>query len=171
MTIKVPLPGGDWAEMRDVSDLTGADQDAYYDKLDDLRARRETPGLPERPDPANPAVMLPAQPAVPGTLIGGDLRELRDSTLGRLITSWSLDARLPLTRETRRALPLTVCNVLYKAMEPMSSALSGAVEEDVPKPGSTPTEEQDGSGGSAGTSPDGTPTLLPAPAAVPSGTP
>lgn len=170
MTIKVSLPGGQWAEMRDVGDLTGADQDAYFDKLDELRARREIPALPERPDPANPAQMLPAEPAKPGTLTGADLRELRDAVLGAIITSWSLGRPLPFSTETRRSLPVLVCNALFDALVPMSSALQGEAEE-APKPGSTPTDPQDGTDGSSATSPGSTGSPLPAPPAVPSITP
>ena len=155
MTIKVSLPGGEWAEMREISELTGADQDTYFDKLDELRARRETPALPERPDPANPAQMLPAEPAKPGALTSADLRDLRDSTLATLITSWSLPQPLPWNPETRRSLPVLVSNILFEVMTPMSNALQGEAEE-APKPASTPTAVPDGAGGSSDTSAGGT---------------
>jgi len=169
MTIKVPLPGDNWAELREADDLTGADQDDWYGRIDDLRAARTVPGLPERPDPANPAVMLPAQPSQRAELTSADNRALKDLVLKMTVVSWSLPYPLPVTAETSKALPLRVRNALNRLALPVQDALNGADEdedEDGPKP-AAPT----GTGGSADTSGDGTENPLPESAGEPSGTP
>ncbi len=161
MTIRVDLPGGQWADLRGVEDLTGSDQDDYLDAYDELIAAKPRPE--PQPDPANPAVMLePPRPR----LTNADGRVLRDRLLAMAITAWSLDHPLPFTAETRRKLPVRVCNALYGAVRPLDDALSGTEEEDSdPKP-AAPT----GTGGSSDTSADGTPSLLPESPAELSGT-
>jgi len=124
--MRIDLPGGAWADLRDVDQLTGADQDAYFDAYDDLMAAK--PQAVPQPDPANPGQMLPAEPA---KLTNADGRVLRDRLLGSLITAWSFeDVPLPYTAESRKALPVMVCNALVKAMEPMQDALTGAEKDD-----------------------------------------
>jgi hypothetical protein len=148
MTTKIPLPGGEWAELRDTSDLTGADQDAYWDAYDEIMNAKPRPE--PKPDPANPSVMLePPRPR----FTNADGRVMRDKLIGMLVTSWSFDHPLPVTTETRQKLPLPVLNALYRAIKPMDSALSGTEDEDpdVPKPAAP-----SGTGGSSDTSADGT---------------
>jgi hypothetical protein len=166
MTIKVPLPGGEWAELKDVSDLTGADQDAYWDAYDEIMDAKPRPE--PQPDPSNPAVMLPAERP---RFTNADGRVIRDKLLAMLVTAWSFDPAafpLPVTTETRKRLPLPACNALYRAVKPMDTALSGTEDEDpdVPKPGAP-----SGTGGSSGTSADGTESPLPGSPGEPSGTP
>ena len=161
--MKVDLPGGNWAELRDVDALTGADQDRYFEEHDRLLAAR--PAAPPEPDPANPAQMLPAGPA---RLDNADWRHLRDYALGIAVTAWSYELPLPFTAESKKDLPLKACNALYDAVRPVQRALNGADDEDEgdgPKPGA-PT----GTPGSADTSEAGTPSPLPEPAGEPSGT-
>ena len=86
MTIRVPLPGGQWADLRDPSELTGADQDEYFDAYDELIATQPQPE--PQPDPSNPAVML--QPPRP-RLTNANGRALRDKLLGMTVTAWSFD--------------------------------------------------------------------------------
>jgi hypothetical protein len=163
MAIHVDLPGGQSAELRGVEDLTGADQDAYWDAFDEIMAAKPQPE--PRPDPSNPAVMLPAERP---RFTNADGRVMRDRLLAMLVTGWSFDHPLPVTTETRRKLPLPACNALYKAIKPMDSALSDTEDEDpdVPKQ-AAPT----GSSGSADSSADTTPSPLPEPAGEPSATP
>lgn len=157
MTIRVSLPGEQWADLKDPSELTGADQDAYFDAYDAIMATK--PQAEPRPDPANPAVMLEAAPA---RLSNADARVLRDGLLGTLITGWSYDhIPLPYTAESRKQLPVAACNALVKAMEPMQDALTGTEKDDAGNPkadGLSP-----GNGGSTGTSQENTGSPLPAP--------
>ena len=161
--MKHDLPGGGWVEVKDPDSLTGADQDAYFDKYDEIMAAKPQPA--PRPDPSNPAVMLEAPRP---RLTNADGRVLRDWLLEMAVVSWSLDEPLPLTPEVRRGLPVRVCNALYEAVKGLDEALSGteAEAEGAPKEGA-PT----GTGGSSGTSEDGTGSPLPGPAGVMSGTP
>ena len=161
--MRIELPGGQWAELRDVDSLTGSDQDDYFDKYDELIASAP---LPEpQPDPSNPAVMLPAERKLGNA--GG--RALRDHLLRVLITSWSFDAPLPYGPEARKQLPVRACNALYEAIGPMRDAIQGTEDDDGdagPKPGAP-----SGTGGSSGSSADGTGSPLQGSPADPSGTP
>jgi hypothetical protein len=165
MTIRVPLPDGQWADLRGPAELTGADQDAYYDAYDEIMASKPQPE--PQPDPANPAVMLePARPR----FSNADGRVLRDRLLGMVITAWSYDhLPIPYTAEYKKQLPVLACNALYRAVKPMDDALSGTEDDEAeggPKAGESP-----GSGGSSDTSPESTASLLPARHAAPSATP
>jgi hypothetical protein len=166
MTIRVPLPGDQWAELRTADELTGADQDAYFDSYDEIVA--EKPVSQPQPDPSNPAVMLPAEPA---KLSNADARALRDRLLGSLITAWSYELPLPYTSDSRKSLPVAACNALVRAMEPMQDALTGTGTGKAEAAGAPKSGPASGTGGSEGSSPDGTGSLLPAPPAVLSGTP
>lgn len=164
MTIRVPLPDGHWADLRTAAELTGKDQDDYFDAYDDLISQQPKPE--PQPDPSNPAVMLPAPPP---RLSNANGRALRDKLLGLLIVTWSYDhIPLPYTPECRGLLPVLASNTLVRAAQPIEAALSGNEDEDegAPKPG-----EPSGTGGSADTSPAGTPNPLPVSPAAPSSMP
>src|SRR6185312_9402062 len=105
MSTRHPLPGGQWAELLDVDELTGADQDAWLDEYD--RLIQDVPQPEPQPDPDNPAVMLPAPPRVLGR--AGN-RALMDWILAKVITGWSFDLPLPYTAESRKQLPVRACN-------------------------------------------------------------
>jgi hypothetical protein len=147
--MRIDLPGGQWAELKDPGDLTGADQDDYFDAYDALIAAQPQPE--PRPDPANPAVMLdPPRPR----LTNASARALRDKLLEMAITAWSYDhIPLPYTAAgAKRQLPVRACNALYEAARPLDDALSGTEEDgDGPK-----QEAPTGTGGSSDTSADGT---------------
>lgn len=172
MTTRHPLPGGQWAELLDPGDLSGADQDEFLDKYDELI--QKIPQAAPQPDPANPAVALPVPPRQLGR--EGN-RKLEDWIFARVIKAWSFDQLpLPWQGEYRTVkgpdgetpvLALPVLNRLRKAAQAAQDALTDSEEEDggVPKSGAP-----SGSGGSSGTSRDGTPSPLPAPPAVTSGT-
>lgn len=162
MSRRIDLPGGQWADIKTVEELTGADQDVIFDKYDEITEAKPAPE--PQPDPANPAVMLPAAPR---RFSNADGRQLRDTTLSLIITAWSFDLPLPYSAEARRQLPLPVCNQLYEEADPVQDALLGVKEagED-PKTG-----ESAGSDGSTGTSPGSTESPLPAPPAAASVTP
>jgi len=164
MSTRLPLPGGQWADLLDPDELTGADQDAFLDKYDELI--QEVPQPAPQPDPANPAMMLPAPPRQLGS--AGN-RVMRDWLLAKLITAWSFDLPLPYTAQSRELLPVRVCNVLRKAAGPLQDALTD--DEDDGEGGAPKSGPLSGSGGSEGTSPAGSPSPLPAPPAVTSGTP
>ena len=172
MSTRHPLPGGQWAELLDVDELTGADQDAWLDEYD--RLIQDVPQPEPQPDPDNPAVMLPAPPRVLGR--AGN-RALMDWILAKTVTGWSFSLDLPYRGEYRTlrggdgkpVLSLPVLNALVKAAGPVQNALIDADEdEDDGAPKSGPVS---GTGGSTGTSPDGSPSPLPAPPAVTSATP
>lgn len=149
MTIKVDLPGGQHAVLKGVEDLTGADQDAYWDAYDEIVNAKPQPE--PKPDPANPAVMLtPPRPR----FTNADGRVLRDKLIGMLVTSWSFDHPLPVTPEVRKLLPLPVCNALYRVIKPIDNALSGT--EDDSEDAGPKQEAPTGTGGSSGSSEDGT---------------
>lgn len=164
MTSRHELPGGQWAELRDPEDLTGADQDAFLDEYD--RLIQDVPQPVPQPDPKNPAQMLPAPPRVLGR--AGN-RAIRDWLLAKVITGWSLDLPLPYQGSYREVLPVRVCNALVAAAQPVQNALLDAEDDEEdggPKPG-----PGSGTGGSTDSSRDGTPSPLPAPPAVTSATP
>jgi hypothetical protein len=117
--MRTDLPGGEWAEIKPVEDLTGADQDAYFDSLDAARARR---------DAEAEAAPLPEGGVRPkGTLTNGDYRGIRDQAMGKLITAWSFDGvPLPYSTASRASLPLYACNALVDAVDDHVSALNGA---------------------------------------------
>jgi hypothetical protein len=161
MTTRHPLPGGQWADLLDPDELTGADQDAFFDKYDGLLA--EVPQPAPQPDPANPAVMLPVAPRTVGR--AGN-RVMEDWLLAKVIAGWSFDLPMPYQRQYREVLPVRVCNALVKAAKPVQDALIDDEADEAPKSGA-----ESGSGGSAGTSPAGSPSPLPAPPAVTSATP
>ena len=124
--MKVDLDGGEWAEIRDLDQLTGADQDDYADTVDALLEvrRREAEAAVQA---ANPAVMADPQDPPRARLRNPDMRALRDTLLGKLVTDWSYQDRLPLPYHAgyRSQLPLPACNTLVEAIEPHISALNG----------------------------------------------
>ena len=172
MTTRHPLPGGQWAELLDPDDLSGADQDALFDRYDELIA--EVPQPKPQPDPANPAVMLPAPPRQLGR--AGN-RAIQDWILAKVITAWSFDAlALPYRPEYRLPgpdgkpqLPLPASNALVKAARPVQNVLLD-VDDDDEEDAGPKRGVPSGTGGSSGTSRDGMPSPLPAPPAATSGT-
>lgn len=165
MTTRHPLPGGQWADLLDPDDLSGADQDAFLDKYDELI--QAVPQPEPRPDPQNPAVMLPAPPRQLGR--AGN-RVLQDWLLAKVITGWSLDLPLPYVTSYREALPVRVCNALVKAAGPAQNALLD-IEEEAEAEGAPKSGPPSGTGGSGDTSRGGTPSPLPVPPAAQSATP
>jgi hypothetical protein len=147
MTIRVPLDGDNWADLKTIAELTGADQDVAFDTWDRLMEGKPQPE--PQPDPKNPAVMLPPPPR---RFSNADGRSMRDTVLGLVITAWSFDIALPYTAEARRLLPLAACNALYKAVDALQDALLGVEKDEDPKE----TGLSPGSGGSTGTSPGNT---------------
>ena len=150
MPLKITLPGDQWAEIRDASTLTGADQDEYQDAVDvALRARQaEADAAAAAIPPANPA-MMPDPAEIPAgsraRLANADMRGLRDLVLGKLITAWSFDALpLPYTPAHRSSLPLYACNALTNAISSHIDALNGAGPKEETSPGSA-TTSSDGS--------------------------
>ncbi|HLK72263.1 MAG TPA: hypothetical protein VKU77_01305 [Streptosporangiaceae bacterium] len=123
MTRRVEFADGSWAELRDARGLSGADQETYWDSIDELAE-------------ANPD----------GEVTRKDLRRIRDAVLGRFITAWSYPYPLPFSTEVRMQLPVETLNVLYEAIRPVTDLLSGQVAPD-PKTGT------DSSGTSPATSP------------------
>lgn len=163
MTTRVPLDADNWADLKTLAELTGADQDAAFDAWD--RLTEDKPQPEPQPDPANPAVMLPAPPR---RFSNADGRAMRDTVLGLVVVAWSFDhIPLPYSPGARKLLPVLACNALYKAAEPIQAALLGIEQDEAPKAGGL----SPGSGGSTGTSPENTASLLPAPQEVPSATP
>jgi hypothetical protein len=164
--MRISLPGDAWAEIREASTLTGADQDEYQDMVDAaLRLRQaEADAAAAALPPANPAVMPdPADTAdrPRARLSNADVRGLRDKILSSMITAWSFDAiPLPYTSASRASLPIYVCNALQEAISPHIDALNGGgPKENLTSPTSATT--------SAGTAP----APQPAPPAVSSATP
>ena len=162
MTIHVDLPGNNWAKLRGAEELTGADQDVAFDAYDRLMEGKPQPD--PQPDPANPAVMLPAPPR---RFSNADGRAIRDTVLGLVVAAWSFDQiSLPYTPEARKQLPVLACNALYKAVDPIQDALLGVESDEAPKAGESP-----GTDGSTGTSQASTASPLPALPGEQSGTP
>jgi hypothetical protein len=147
MTIKVPLPGNNWAVLRTADDMTLADGDKYTAAVRKAwRDAREAAGgtIPARPDPDNPAQMLPAEE--PDVSLSEDaLFALRGLGWGMIIQDWSYSAALPYTEESRTALPLSAGPALVAAVGPVVDALSGV----------GPKEDETSTGSSESSSPDG----------------
>ncbi len=171
--MRFDLPGGAWAELLEPSDLSGADQDAFLDEYDRLIA--DVPQPKPQPDPANPAVM----PAAPRTLGRAGNRVLMDWILALAVKGWSFPLELPYRGEYRAArdgdgkpvISLPALNALAKAAGPVQNALLDIEDEDAVAAGAPKSGPAGGSGGSEGTSPDGTPSPLLEPPGVTSGTP
>ncbi len=170
MTIRVPLPGDNWADLKGPDDLTGADIDEYEEFLDVLRDEALGPQPAPEPDPANPAVMK--VPERPGKFSAVHVHRIRDKLLEMTVTGWSYEhLPLPYTAESRAGMSGRVCRLLEKAAEPAGAVLNNTMEEiePDPKPGSGST----GTGGFSGTSPANTGSLplesLPGPSATASG--
>jgi hypothetical protein len=141
--MRVDLPDGQWADIRDVSTLTGADQDEYQDAVDEaLRARQRQADAEAAAAPANPAMM--PDPA-DGTarpragLANADVRGLRDLVMGKMITAWSFPLDLPYTTASRSSLPVYACNALQDAVTPHVGALNGEGPKQETGPGSATT--------------------------------
>ena len=173
MSTRHPLPGGQWAELLDPNELFGADQDAFLDEYD--RLIQQVPQQPPQPDPNNPAVALPAPPR---TLGRAGNRELQDWILAKVVKAWSFPLELPCRAEYRTqpgedgkpVIPLPSLNALTKAAKAVQNALLD-IEDEAEDSEAPKSAAQSGSGGSGTTSGEGTPSLLPAPPAVTSGTP
>lgn len=115
--MRVELPGGQWAEIKPVEDLTGADQDAYFDALDEARSHREDEAA---------AAAAAGSPAPKAALTNADYRAIRNEVMGKLITGWSFGGvPLPYSSASRHLLPIYACNALVDAVDDHISALNG----------------------------------------------
>ncbi len=166
MTIRVPLDGDNWAEVKGPDDLTGADIDDYEEFLEKVREDALGPQLPPEPDPENPAVMK--TPERKGSFTAAHIHQIRDKTLSLVITAWSYDLPVPYTAEARHSLPGRACRMLDKAADPAGKVLNNSEEEDEPDP--KPESDSTGISGSSGTSPESTLSPLPASRLAPSAT-
>jgi hypothetical protein len=143
--MRIELPDSQWAEIRDASSLTGADQDEYQDAIDAAQQvrQREADAEAAAAAPANPAMMPdPAdQAARPrARLTSADMRGLRDLVMGKMITAWSFDhLPLPYVTAHRPQLPIYACNALQEAVSPHIDALNGEGPKAVTGPGSATT--------------------------------
>lgn len=156
MPFRVDLPDGAWADLKGVSDLTGADQDAIFDAYDEIMAAKPEPE--RKPDPLNPSQLAPSEGK---KLTNAESRGLRDKILGMVITAWSYDLALPYTSALKAQLPLATCNALRTAVDPMENALFGVEKKEDGDPKSPAPSP--GSSGSSGSSPDSTESPLPEP--------
>ena len=157
MTIHVPLPDGQWAEMKGPDDLTGADIDEYEEFLEKIRDEALGPEPEPEPDPGNPAVMR--TPERKGKFTAAHTHQIRDKILGMTITAWSYDLPLPYAAESRPSLSGRVCRLLDKAGGPAGAVLNNA--EDEPEPDPKPGSGSTAADGSTGTSPENTGNPLP----------
>ena len=157
MTTRVDLPNGQWAEVKDPDDLTGADIDTYEDWLDAYREEVLGPPPAPEPDPENPAVMR--TPPRRGNFTAAETHRIRDKILEVTVTAWSYGLPLPYTTEARASLPGRACRKLDEAAGPAGAVLNNAEEEIEPDP--KPGSGSAGTGGSTGTSPENTESPLP----------
>lgn len=162
MPEKIDLGNGDWAEVN--TDLGYQDRRWWRIRVDEARRAKGGTGPQFEPDPANPAVMR----EVPGSsseLTMADNIGLIEELTARLLTSSSVLGLVPWTPEAAEALShshgLDACDAIEDAVIVQMNRLNGIA---APKPATN-------GGGSAGTSPDGTPSLLPEPTPGPSSTP
>jgi len=171
MTIRVPLDGDNWAEMKGPDDLTGADIDDWEIFLEKVREDAFGADPEPEPDPENPAVMkVPEQR--PRTFKTGHVHRIRDELLAMVITGWSYDLPLPYAAGHRQILSGKACRLLDTAAGPAGRVLNDAEEEEG-KPDPKPESDSTGISGSSGTSPESTlpplPVSRPAPSATASG--
>ena len=139
----INLPGGYTAEIR--TELTGADQVAYFTRRDELMQANGTarPAAME-PDPDNPAVMKEV-PAVPARLTAADNFAIRDWAAARLLTSSTMPGLLPWrppSRDdpgTRAALDLDVVNPIDEAVDKQQLRMLGISPKPAPPSTSTTT--------------------------------
>jgi hypothetical protein len=152
------LPEGVWIEMRGVDELTGGDQDAWLETCEELFGADE-PAEPQVSE-ENPAVLAEPAPAPARRVRYGQVRQLTDLMLARLVTGWSYpELTLPYRKEYRDHLPLTVCQRLEDEAGKVTARLNGD-DDTGPKAESSTT--------SASTSTDDAPAPQPEPAPAPS---
>jgi len=146
--VRIDVPGSDgaqahWIELRDVTRLTGGDEEAWGGELEDAWDEKaiEDYSLPEGAPPA-PLRVKP-----------GWRKRRIDRLLASLITDWSYDkpdadpqVALPFSGDARRALPRTALQALADALNPYIAALE---EKPGPKEQETPASTTDGSGSSS----------------------
>ena len=121
--------GDHWAELRDVDDLSWADQEAWDAVWDDaiFDAQREQydPETGERRMvmSADGSTMTPVR--VLPKITSEDAARRRNQLLGSLITAWSLDdVPLPYTAAVKSQVPLAFGKALDRALGPYIEALT-----------------------------------------------
>lgn len=119
---------GQWADLREPHELTGDDQEKFWDLAERLR-----------------------EEAGDGEVTGKQNRELRDLVLGMAVAGTSYTGLPhPFTPEARRMLPLLTVNHLYNEVDDLYRYLNGATS---PDPKTVTTD----SGTSTGTSAENAP--------------
>lgn len=143
--MRVDLPGSHWVDLRDVSELTAADDDAWMLAINDAYAARASEEV-DSDDESAPKPRL--------RLTAGMLTQRRDDLLSSLITDWSYAAPdavphipLPYSVESRKLLPLAAGKALAEAIKPHQEALNGPSGPKEPEPKTSTT---DGSGSDSG---------------------
>lgn len=140
MRFDVPGAGDHWIEIRDIDDLTGADEEIWqkvvrkgWEKRIEEEANLED-GAPR------PPLRLPA----------GWVQQREDDILAALITDWSFgkpdsvpQIPLPYSDKARVLLPLRVVKALRAALQPYIAAFE---ETPGPKEPEPPTSTTDSSG-------------------------
>jgi hypothetical protein len=145
--VTVPGSTGDhWIELRDVSELTGGDEEAWDAPVTAAQDRQT------EEDASAPAGTPPAPLRFPA----GWVRKRLDDLFASLITDWSFadpasvpHIPLPYTAEARLSLPLTMLNSLREETKPHMAALNGKTGAG-PKEQPAPASTTDGSGSSNG---------------------
>lgn len=139
--MRVPVPGGDhWVELRDVTKLTGGDEEAWGAELAEAQDQRALDDFNSADD----------APKAPLRIAPGWQTRRQDALLASLVTDWSYDkpgadpqVSLPYSADARRQLPREANHALAGALVAYAKALE---ETPGPKEPEPPTSTTDGSG-------------------------
>ena len=158
MTIRVPLDGDNWADVKTPAEIMGSDIDRWEEFIEGVRDDALGPEPAPVPDPENPAVMK--VPERRGSFKASHVHQMRDELLTIVVTAWSYGLPLPYAAEHRSSIPGPSCRKMYKAADPVRKLLNDE-EDDEGEPDPKPESGSTGSGGSADTSPESTGSPLP----------
>jgi hypothetical protein len=133
--MRIDIPGtADWIELKDIADLTWADEEAFDAVLGAavIAARYGEVDAEDEPDDgmeisADGVSMVPkVKKRATITLTLPMLRERRDVLLAAVITGWSYDVPLPYNSASQVLLPRAAGKALVAAIEPYIDELGAA---------------------------------------------
>lgn len=126
--MRIPI-GEQWIELKDIADLSAADDDAYQRVITEaaLAARGSEVEITEEDEgevSGDGVSVTPRKHKL--TLTVEMIERRRDDLLGRLITGWSYDIPLPYNAASRELLPRAAGKALAEAVKPYQRELNDA---------------------------------------------